>query len=88
MVTSRAFQIDLSEALITLGGGLQRVLLPVIDLFNHHQDAVSTIWYESLNDTICLRTRSTWSTGDEVHINYGNLSDATLRLQFGIGLKE
>lgn len=81
MVSSRAFQVSIGH-----DAEEERALLPFIDMFNHRDDVSSHVFYEPGNDTIGLRSLSSWLVGEEVYISYGDLAPHILFAQHGIRL--
>lgn len=90
IVSSRAFLVDLRQAPGTVRNATderkERALIPLLDLFNHHQDAAVKVFYESTNDSLCLKTLSSWVSGQQVFSNYGSLTEVELFAQHGIEL--
>lgn len=90
IVSSRAFQVDLRMAPGTVRNltdeRKERALIPLLDIFNHHQDAHVQVFYESTKDSLCLKTLSPWLSGQQVFSNYGSLTEIELYAQHGIEL--
>lgn len=88
--SSRSWQMDLTtgtrfeerdEDTVT-----ERVMAPLLDMFNHMPDAKSSIYYKASDGMIYLETDRGFNQGEEIYISYGDLHNHELLLQHGFVL--
>jgi len=86
-MSSRAFQIDLvtgtrlyerEEDTVT-----DRVMAPVLDMFNHIPDAKSSIYHRKSDGMIILETSRGWRKGEEVFISVRRIA-LVMRVEFSL----